>query len=49
MILPDVMCRASWHQFQILTKRSERLLSLGVTTKTTYEIKRVDSDWFAEE
>lgn len=25
----DVMCRASWHRFQILTKRSERLLSLN--------------------
>lgn len=25
----DVMCRASWHQFQVLTKRSERLLELS--------------------
>jgi protein gp37 len=25
----DVMCRASQHQFQVLTKRSERLLHLG--------------------
>jgi protein gp37 len=25
----DVMRRASWHQFQVLTKRSERLLSLN--------------------
>jgi protein gp37 len=24
----DVMCRASWHQFQVLTKRSERLVEL---------------------
>ncbi|HWO01287.1 MAG TPA: phage Gp37/Gp68 family protein, partial [Blastocatellia bacterium] len=25
----DVMRRANWHRFQVLTKRSERLLSLG--------------------
>jgi protein gp37 len=25
----DVMCRASWHQYQVLTKRSERLLELN--------------------
>src|SRR5437763_14663056 len=25
----DVMGRASWHQFQVLTKRSERLLELS--------------------
>ena len=25
----DVMCRASWHRFQILTKRHERLASVG--------------------
>jgi protein gp37 len=25
----DVMCRANWHQFQILTKRSERLLDVS--------------------
>lgn len=25
----DVMCRASWHCFQILTKRSERMLELS--------------------
>jgi protein gp37 len=24
----DVMCRADWHQYQLLTKRSERLLEL---------------------
>ena len=27
----DVMSRAHWHRFQVLTKRSERLLSLGPT------------------
>ena len=25
----DVMCRASWHTFQVLTKRTERLLELN--------------------
>lgn len=25
----DVMCRADWHQYQILTKRSERLMELS--------------------
>lgn len=25
----DVMCRADWHQYQVLTKRSERLLELS--------------------
>ena len=25
----DVMCRANWHRFQILTKRSERMLKLS--------------------
>ena len=25
----DVMCRAHWHQYQVLTKRSERLLELS--------------------
>lgn len=25
----DVMCQASWHRFQVLTKRSERLLSMN--------------------
>jgi protein gp37 len=25
----DVMCRASWHTFQLLTKRAERMKSLG--------------------
>jgi len=29
----DVMCRASWHQFQVLTKRSERLLELDPVLK----------------
>lgn len=27
----DVMCRADWHVFQVLTKRSSRLASLGPT------------------
>jgi protein gp37 len=29
----DVMCRASWHQYQVLTKRSERLLELNPVLK----------------
>src|ERR1035438_3416032 len=29
----DVMCRADWHQYQVLTKRSERLLELNPVLK----------------
>ncbi len=51
----DVMCRAHWHQFQILTKRSKRLLKLnyridwppnvwmGVTVETDRFLGRIDN------
>jgi protein gp37 len=29
----DVMCRAYWHQYQVLTKRSDRLLELNPALK----------------
>jgi protein gp37 len=50
----DVMKRASWHQFQVLTKRSERLLELsdqlewpenvwmGVSVETERYLYRID-------
>jgi protein gp37 len=50
----DVMGKASWHQFQVLTKRSERLLELneyltwssniwmGVSVENKYYIHRID-------
>ncbi len=50
----DVMCRANWHQYQILTKRSDRLLELsahlpwkqhiwmGVTVESLHYISRID-------
>lgn len=50
----DVMRRASWHTFQVLTKRSERLMNLnadldwpdnvwmGVSVETTKYVFRVD-------
>ena len=50
----DVMCRASWHCFQILTKRSERMLELnpqlpwmpniwmGVTVEAQNYTNRID-------
>jgi protein gp37 len=34
----DVMGRASWHQFQVLTKRSERLLELDPVLKWQTQI-----------
>lgn len=50
----DVMKRASWHQFQVLTKRSQRLMELsdelewpdnvwmGVSVETTDYLYRID-------
>lgn len=50
----EVMRRADWHQFQILTKRAERLLELdaaldwpenvwmGVSVETTHYMHRID-------
>lgn len=50
----DVMCRADWHQYQILTKRAERLLELstalswqphiwiGVTVEDQSQVGRID-------
>lgn len=50
----DVMCRADWHHFQILTKRSERMLELdsqlpwqshiwlGVTVENNDCIERIE-------
>jgi len=50
----DVMCRADWHRFQILTKRSDRLLELspslpwkphiwmGVSVESLRHVFRID-------
>jgi protein gp37 len=50
----DIMCRADWHQFQVLTKRSDRLLDLspkipwnppiwmGVSVETSPYVSRID-------
>jgi protein gp37 len=50
----DVMCRASWHQYQVLTKRSSRLLDIaprlpwpshvwmGVSVESAEHVDRID-------
>ena len=56
----EVMARADWHQFQVLTKRSERLLELspelpwrphiwmGVSVENLHYVHRIDHLYGAE-
>jgi protein gp37 len=43
--MADVMERADWHQYQILTKRSERMMKL-LGTPRFYRLKRLPHVWW---